>query len=256
MGSKKFIGVKKFKGVVVYEGASLLDGKPTVVIATRDTGNRKTGGMVQTFIMRSDIDPITASRTGEDYSVCGNCIHRGTANPDKKSGGADDRTCYVMLLMLNSVYSAYKRGSYTKVPPRLVPEWFSGELVRLGSYGDPMAIPSWLWDDVLSKAKSHTGYGHQFGVKGADVRPDLCMISVDNEAQARHQWSLGNRTFRVGNSVDDMVQGSEILCPASDEAGKRTTCDKCKLCSGNQIQAKSVFIPVHGNGKNNYRKVA
>ena len=82
MGIKKFIGVKKFKGVVVYEGASLLDGKPTVVIATRDTGNRKTGGMVQTFIMRSEIDPITASRTGEDYSVCGNCIHRGTANPD------------------------------------------------------------------------------------------------------------------------------------------------------------------------------
>ena len=46
------MGIKKFKGVVVYEGASLLDGKPTVVIATRDTGNRKTGGMVQTFIMR------------------------------------------------------------------------------------------------------------------------------------------------------------------------------------------------------------
>ena len=54
MGIKKFIGVKKFKGVVVYEGASLLDGKPTVVIATRDTGNRKTGGMVQTLNMTSE----------------------------------------------------------------------------------------------------------------------------------------------------------------------------------------------------------
>jgi len=244
------------QGVILFEGASGLDGKPTVVIAIKDTTNRKTGGMVQTFIMRSDIDPITASRTGEDYSVCGDCIHRGKANPDKKSGGADDRTCYVMLLMLLSIYKAYNRGAYVKLQADQIPDWFEDELVRLGSYGDPMAVPSWLWDDVLSKAKGHTGYGHQFGVKGADVRPDLCMISVDNVAQAKHQWSLGNRTFRVGNSVDDMVQGSEILCPASDEAGKRTTCDKCKLGSGNQIQAKSVFIPVHGNGKNNYRKVA
>ena len=244
------------QGVILFEGASNLDGKPTVVIAIKDTSNRKTGGMVQTFIMRSDIDPITASRLGEDYSVCGDCIHRGKANLDKKSGGADDRSCYVMLLMLLSIYKAYKRGAYLKLQADEVSDWFRDELVRLGSYGDPMAIPSWLWDDVLLYAKGRTGYGHQFGVKGADVRPDLCMISVDNVAQAKHQWKLGNRTFRVGNSVDDMIQGKEILCPASDEAGKRTTCDKCKLCSGNKIKAKSVFIPVHGNGKTNYRKVA
>ena len=147
------------QGVILFEGASGLDGKPTVVIAIKDTSNRKTGGMVQTFIMRSDIDPITASRTGEDYSVCGDCIHRGKANPDKKSGGADDRTCYVMLLMLLSIYKAYNRGAYVKLQADQIPDWFEDELVRLGSYGDPMAVPSWLWDDVLSKAKGHTGYG-------------------------------------------------------------------------------------------------
>ena len=98
-------------GVILWEGASPLDGKPIMLIAINDTNNRKNGGMIQTFIMRSDIDPITASRLGEDYSICGDCVHRGIANPNKKSGGADKRSCYVMLLMLLSIYKAYKRAN-------------------------------------------------------------------------------------------------------------------------------------------------
>ena len=112
---------------------------------------------------------------------------------------------------------------------------FSGLMVRLGAYGDPSAVPSSVWDDVLLHSKGRTGYTHQFGVEGADVRPDLCMISADTEAEARVQWGLGNRTFRVGHTVDEMVKGHEILCPASEEAGKRTTCNECKLCIGNGI---------------------
>jgi hypothetical protein len=48
---------------VIYDGPSLIDGKPIVAIAQVNTGNRKTGNMAQTWILRSDIDPITASRT-------------------------------------------------------------------------------------------------------------------------------------------------------------------------------------------------
>ena len=85
----------------------------------------------------------------------------------------------------------------------------------------------------------------------------MCMISVDNVEQAEHQWSLGNRTFRVGANVSEMIRGKEILCPASEEAGRRTTCVDCKLCSGNTIKAKNIFIPSHGGGKKHYnRKVA
>jgi hypothetical protein len=54
-----------------------------------------------------------------------------------------------------------------------------------------------------------------------------------------------------------MIRGKEILCPASEEAGRRTTCVDCKLCSGNTIKAKNIFIPSHGGGKKHYnRKVA
>lgn len=240
-------------GVILWEGASPLDGKPIVLIAINDTKNGKNGNMIQTFIMRSDINPIVANRLGEDYSVCGDCIHRGLPNYSKTSGGADKRTCYVMLLMLNSIYKAYKKGKYTRVQGHTaISEWFRGELVRLGAYGDPSAIPSYIWDSVLLYAKNSTGYTHQFDTDGADVRADMCMISVDTLAQAERQWSIGNRTFRVGKSIDEIVPHKEVLCPASHEAGKRTSCDNCILCKGNTIKAKSVFIPVHGNGKNHY----
>ena len=243
-------------GYVIWEGASLLDGQPIALIATIKSSNDKTGNMVQTYIIGQDKSPIEMSRTGEDFSICGSCVHRGTANPDKEKGGADDRSCYVMLLMVQSVWNAYSQGSYKRlVDSPDVGVNFSGLMVRLGAYGDPSAVPSSVWDNVLMHSKGRTGYTHQFGVEGADVRPDLCMISADTEAEARVQWGLGNRTFRVGHTVDEMVKGHEILCPASEEAGRRTTCNECKLCSGNGIKAKSIFIPVHGSGKNNYRKV-
>ena len=241
------------RGVILHEGNSLLDNKPVVVIAVSNSNNDKNGSLIQTFIMRSDIDPITASRQGEDYSVCGDCVHRGVPNFTKNSGGADKRSCYVMLLMLLSVYKAYKKGKYKRLRGHTaISEWFRDKLVRLGAYGDPSAVPSYIWDSVLLHSKGRTGYTHQFNTNGADVRTDMCMVSVDNLDQAKQQWELGNRTFRVGRFTTDMIREEEVLCPASKEAGRRTTCDKCKLCSGNKIKAKSIFIVAHGNGKNHY----
>jgi len=46
---------------------------------------------------------------------------------------------------------------------------------------------------------------------------------------------------------EDVVLSGEILCPASEEAGKRTTCDKCGLCAGLTRKAKDIMIPVHGS---------
>jgi len=104
----------KPNGYVIYDGPSLLDGKPIVVIAITKSSNTKTGNEVQTIIMRKDIDPIAASRTGEDFTICGNCIHRGRPH-DGDSGGAKERSCYVMLLMVLSVFKAYNKGLYPSV---------------------------------------------------------------------------------------------------------------------------------------------
>ena len=67
----------KHKGFVIQRGLSPIDGKPFVVIMTMESKNRKTGNMIQVWIMRDDIDPVEAVREGDDYSICGKCPHRG-----------------------------------------------------------------------------------------------------------------------------------------------------------------------------------
>jgi hypothetical protein len=78
------------------------------------------------------------------------------------------------------------------------------------------------------------------------------MTSADNVAEAQAAWSRNERTFRVIPSASDIVVGKEILCPASKEAGQRTTCDKCKLCAGAAIAAKSIAIVAHGAGATHF----
>lgn len=237
-------------GFILYDGPSLIDGKPIVAIATIDSSNKKTGAMVQTWILRSDIDPITASRTGEDYSICGNCPHRGVAS-DKETGQAIDRTCYVNLIFApNNIYKSYKRGIYidarTHKKTRAI-----GLLrgVRLGSYGDPLAVPTHIWDSLTCSSDYVTAYTHQ-----ANRMPDSIMTSADNLQQAESAWSRGERTFRVISSIDKLVKDKESLCPASDEYKElynkpKRTCATCKLCGGNTVKAKSVAIVAHGTSK-------
>jgi len=72
------------------------------------------------------------------------------------------------------------------------------------------------------------------------------MQSADSHAEARAAWQRGQRTFRVLQSLADLDKANEVLCPASKEAGKRTTCAKCLLCSGTSTKSpKSVAIPMH-----------
>ena len=55
MSTKK---TKHPNGAIIYRGPSLLDGKPIVVIAVglnSSSKNRKTGNMLQTYILRDDI---------------------------------------------------------------------------------------------------------------------------------------------------------------------------------------------------------
>lgn len=235
---------------IIYDGPSLIDGMPIVAIAQVKSGNRKTGDMVQTWILRSDIDPITASRTGADSSICGDCPHKGKPS-NNATGQATDRTCYVNLLFApNGVYKAYKRGAYEAAQGHESIRAI-GLLrgVRLGSYGDPMAVPSYVWESLTSGAEYVTAYTHQH-----NTMPESIMTSADNLAQAESAWDRGQRTFRVIASLDSIVKGKETLCPASDEYSSeykkpKKTCAECKLCGGTSVKGKSVAIVAHGTSK-------
>ena len=63
-------------GFILYEGPSTFDGEPIVVIITgyeTPTSNRKTGDMLQSWIIKQGDYPSEAIKLGTDNSVCGTC---------------------------------------------------------------------------------------------------------------------------------------------------------------------------------------
>jgi len=238
--NKLYLSTKErenMKSAIIYNGQSLLDNKPIVVIATYSNRNTKTGKVVQTYILRSDINPLEASKTGEDYSICGDCPMRGevTTEPERKI--AKGRKCYVNLGQgVLIVWKAYKRGVYQVGDAS---EMGRGRFVRIGTYGDPAAVPSHVWDKLLSECDTWTAYTHQ-----KPWRPDIAMQSADSHAEAIAHWKEGRRTFRVIADLGQIDKQNEALCPASKEAGRRVQCTACKLCKGSSL-AKSIAIVEH-----------
>jgi len=238
----------KARSAVIYRGPSLIDGAPIVVVAVVKSDNQKTGNVVQTYILREDLDPREANRTGADRSICGDCKYRGI--PGKGKALAAGRQCYVFIGQGPLVvWQALGRGKY---PDALTAEARQAighdRMVRIGTYGDGAAVPKNVWSDLLSEAKGYTGYSHQAKNKRTSFDPALYMVSVSSISEAEVAWSKGHRTFRVISAVNEVQRKNEILCPASAEAGHKLTCDKCKLCAGNSIKAKSVAIVFHGAG--------
>ena len=235
----------EYSGVVLYEGPSRIDGAPIVAIACRITdasNNEKTGAMVQTFIMRRDIAPHIALKTGDDASVCGDCPLR----PIRKG----KTRCYVRVYQAPlSVWNAYHRGRYAMpgvdFDAALLPELFAGLSFRIGSYGDPAAIPAVVWKTATRNVKNRTGYTHQWRRRIGSGLKNLCMASADNESDVSAATARGWRTFRV-RKHDAPTLKTESICPASKEGGNRTQCDRCGLCKGATIAAKNIVIADHG----------
>lgn len=228
--------VKPPTGFTLYEGPSLLDGKPIVAIATvGPTENPKTGQMIQTWILRSDIEPHLAARNGADRSVCGDCPLR------PENSGA----CYVTLFQAPlAVYRAWTRGAYPAFDPERVshcaPLWRAA--VRLGSYGDPAAVPLQVWFDLLSRSSASIGYTHQW--KRFPWLKRYLMASVDTPEEAAEASAKGWRYFRVRLPHEPLLP-DETICPASAEAGHQKTCVACLACNGN-TNKPNVAIIAHG----------
>lgn len=228
------------RGFVVYDGPSAIDGERIVVIvcALERSRNAKTGHMVQTYILRADMHPIEAVRTGADASICGDCKHRG-------DGTGKARSCYVTLAHGPShVYRSWLRGVYTEMAPAAAAIFLSGKMIRIGTYGDPAAAPLSVWQELVAHAEGWTGYTHRH----TEIDPAwarMVMASADTLDEANAAQAAGWRTFRVG--VD--AERKEVRCPASAEAGKKTVCADCRACMGLAGKARaSIVIAPHGTG--------
>jgi hypothetical protein len=231
--------------LLLYEGPSLLGGgEPIVVIATglaSESRNVKTGPMVQTWILLRDTPPIEGAASGADSAICGGCSLR--AQPPFTR-----RSCYVNVGWApNNIWKAYKRGG-ARDARRDLRQPFEGGVVRLGAYGDPAAAPAYVWHEVLAKARGWTGYTHQWYLPHAAGYRGFLMASVDSAEEAEAAQSWGWRTFRLRLAREELLASTrEVVCPASDEAGNKTTCAACRLCDGGvRRKAPSVAIIAHG----------
>ena len=206
-----------------------------VIIATgfeTPSDNRKTGNMIQIWILVKSVDPIEAIRTGLDRLICGSCVHRG----DGTGGG---RSCYVNAGQAPlGIWRAWKAGRY---PVLQFMDGFAGRKVRFGAYGDPTWIPLSLALAIAGVSSGHTGYTHQWRKPSLQAWRSILMASVDSVAELVIARSMGWSTFRVGSEAST----GESLC-ASEAIG--TPCSVCLLCAGARGGLESVHIPPHGKG--------
>lgn len=216
--------------MILYQGPSMLDGKPIVAIATDKTTNAKTGDVVQVWILRADIAPNVATKTGDDVSICGNCPHRHFL------GGI----CYVLVFQAPlQVYKSFRRGSYRTGQPAADRGAYKQRRIRLGAYGDPAAVPVSVWREWFGDTLGVVGYTHQASHANFDPAiTDFCMISADTPQQARRYHARGLATYRMLKPGQSELPG-EAPCP-SDTGIK---CADCMRCDGKH---GSFTIPAHG----------
>lgn len=232
-------------GLIFYSGPSQLDSKPIVAIATVGSRNRKTGDMIQTWILRRDVDPIEAIKSGKDSSICGDCYHRGSGRetspvPRGTASVPRPRTCYVNVGQAPlAIWRAYQRGSYARGTLAELPD----RPLRMGAYGDPVAVPWHAWQGLHDR-KVWTGYTHQWRQLIATPFRNVLMASCDGPVEAMEAARAGWRAFVV-QPLDE--PGDGILCPSVSHG---TPCASCGLCSGLQKpDAPSIWIEAHGTSK-------
>lgn len=228
-----------YQNLVLYDGPSMLNGERILVIATAQNGNRKIGNMLQLWIVPA-ISPIAAVKSGADASVCGDCKMRG-------DGQGKQRSCYVeWWRAVENIWQNWNKGKAKPFSPALFAACYPDLQLRIGAYGDPVAVPSDVWDTLRSTAEGWTAYTHQWRQATSDFKR-WCMASVDTLEEQREASALGWRTYRSRLESEPLLD-SELACPASAEGGHKALCAGCSLCRGKLRPAKHIAIVAHGVG--------
>ena len=232
------------RGVVLYRGMSpFAAGKSFVVIAIFNSDNKKTGDMIQTYIILDSMKATDSLKTGDDKAVCGSCPLRG------KFG--KDRACYVNLGQgPRSVLDGYQRGIYPDYDSASHDDLFRGRVLRFGTYGEPVLIPLDIVKHLAYLVEDWTGYTHQFLRKEFQAYRHYFMASTHSARDRERATERGWRYFNTTNADAPDYKPLEgvIVCPASAEAGRVMHCEECRLCNGtfDNDSRKNIQIAVHG----------
>ena len=214
--------------------ATGFDGGVVNVKYTFTSTNSKTGNMIQQWITPeswerdSRADKIDVKDSTE---VCKDCPLMDTCYVKKGRAGM-------------GLKSSAKSKNYAVGCEKDNISKFTDEFVRFGAFGEPVLAGEKATKQITQVASSWTGYTHQWRDLKYHWANQYFMASVEDVKGKREANSLGYRTFRVADSLDEMLS-DEVLCPASKEAGRKVTCKDCKLCKGSSSKAKNIFIIKH-----------
>lgn len=120
--------------------------------------------------------------------------------------------------------------------------------VRFGTYGEPSLLPSYMVESMSLLSSSWTGYTHQWQKPFAKEYGKYFMASTHNEDEAAQATAAGYRSFIAteSNGYHFISAKDAAGCPASQEMGFKSSCDKCGLCSGTQGKGKkNIKILIH-----------
>lgn len=229
------------KGFILQRGTSPIDGQPFVAILTLESGNRKTGNMCQVWILREDVSPVDAIKSGADVSVCGNCPHRRQAD--------GSRSCYVNVGQAPlSVWRTYKAGGYQEdLTVADGEKYLKTRKIRWGAYGDPAIIDPVIFHAVNGAAAGHTGYTHQWREAFAQWSRGSLQASCDGMRDYLEASAHGWKTFAVVPKGQAAFSGKQ--CPATVE-NSSAQCRTCALCDGAKLD---VFVEAHGSGAKHFK---
>ena len=227
------MSIKPPNGVIIHED------NLRVSIAIFNSDNRKTGNMIQVYILAKDKHPVEVFQDQEDDVICGTCPLRG------------GNGCYVVVSQgPASVWKSYQAEKYPVYDEEIHSELFNNRSIRWGAYGDSVYIPYEKITYFNSLAENWTGYTHQW-FECNPVYKNVFMASCESQGQAFTANINGWRTF----TINSMAYNSAIYCPASPEGGNKTHCVSCGLCNGSRgpnDPRKNIVILPHGKNKNKF----
>jgi len=240
---------------LLYDGPSQIDATRVGVVAYVGGLNKKTVGMVETYILTHAHDPHEAAVRGEDVSICGGCPQRlflaRQESARRKAEGNTDPVAMCYVMQARGPRRAWEAWIEGRAQPMDLGVLARLQPVRMGTYGDPCAVPFDVWAPLLTTEGARwTGYTHQWRSPFVGTEwQALVMASVDSPKLQRKAAAAGWRTFRARRWVDgepEPIGKGEHTCPASREAGGKTTCIMCNKCGGTSTPGKHVVIIDHG----------
>ena len=234
------------KHLKMYDGPSTVRPDKRVMLRVMNlktpSKNRKTGPMVQVGGILADVHPVEATKTGCDEALCGGCRLRPKLHAEDKAKGIEvsKYPCYVKVR-----YKQAQRQAGLNQPTTYEEglEALRGRDVRFGEYSNMSSFPRErvepMFYAVSESGGNHTCYEHEWRKPENQWLAKWSMASVHSAEERAEAKALGWRTFRIGESK---LPG-ETLCPY--ETPKKVQCIKCKMCSGNQVNMRDVYIPSH-----------